>query len=76
MDLKENLRQAVSRQRAEPDLSYEEPVDISYLHLQESEVSEVIWMDYGECCENVAENRMPHCIYMEELEILERHLEF
>lgn len=40
--------------------------------LQEEEVSEVRWFDFYDCMEAVRENRIPHCIYMEELEILER----
>lgn len=38
--------------------------------LQEEEVSEVRWFDFGDCVEAVRENRIPHCIYIEELEIL------
>lgn len=40
--------------------------------LQEEEVSEVRWMDFRDCVESVKEDRIPHCIYMEELELLER----
>ena len=40
------------------------------LTLQQEEVSEVIWMDFDECVKNVKKNRVPHCIYMEELSIL------
>lgn len=40
--------------------------------LQKEEVSAVRWMDFAACKEAVRENRFPHCIYMEELEILER----
>ncbi|MGN1147398.1 MAG: NUDIX domain-containing protein [Lachnospiraceae bacterium] len=42
--------------------------------LQEEEVSEVRWMDFYDCMEAVKENRIPHCIYMEELKILEEAL--
>lgn len=38
--------------------------------LQKEEVSAVRWMDFFECMNAVRENRFPHCIYMEELEIL------
>lgn len=38
--------------------------------LQKEEVSAVRWMDFFECMDAVRENRFPHCIYMEELEIL------
>ena len=41
---------------------YEEAVDIEKLRLQESEVSEVIWMDYRECYEKIRENSFKHCI--------------
>lgn len=40
--------------------------------LQKEEVSEVRWMDFYDCVEAVRENKIPHCIYMEELKILER----
>lgn len=46
---------------------YEEPVDVEKLILQESEIESVIWMDYKEVLSAVRENRIPHCIYEEEL---------
>lgn len=49
---------------------YEEPVEAEDLKLQESEVSEVIWMDYGMCREMVIGNLFSHCIYVDELDIL------
>ena len=42
--------------------------------LQEEEVSEVRWMDFADCVAAVRENRIPYCIYMEELEILRNAL--
>lgn len=42
--------------------------------LQKEEVAAVRWMDFAACKEAVREDRFPHCIYMEELEILERAL--
>lgn len=38
--------------------------------LQKEEVSEVKWFDFTECMEAVRENRIPHCIYPEELEMI------
>ncbi|MDO5540387.1 MAG: NUDIX domain-containing protein [Eubacteriales bacterium] len=35
--------------------------------LQKEEISDVRWFDFEECEQNVRENRIPHCIYMEEL---------
>ena len=40
--------------------------------LQEEEVDEVKWFDFQECVEMVRQNRIPHCIMMEELEMLEK----
>ena len=42
--------------------------------LQEEEVSEVRWMDFADCVSAVRENRISHCIYMEELELLKNAL--
>ena len=46
-----------------------EPEDFT---LQQEEVSEVRWFDFAECCRLVAENGIPHCIYPEELQMVER----
>lgn len=40
--------------------------------LQEEEVEEIKWLDFEECVELVRQNRIPHCIMMEELEMLAR----
>ena len=40
--------------------------------LQEAEVEEVRWFVFEECVELVRQNRIPHCIMMEELEMLEK----
>lgn len=45
------------------------------LHLQESEVESVLWMDYEECLQAVRQNTIEHCIYPEELELVEEYLE-
>ena len=45
-------------------------VDPSELKLQESEVSEVCWMDLQEAKEGVINNSFPNCIAAEELEML------
>ena len=42
--------------------------------LQKEEISEVQWMDFSDCREAVQENRIPHCIYMEELELLKEKI--
>lgn len=41
--------------------------------VQESEIESVRWMDFEECKAAVRENRIPNCIAMEELEMLEKH---
>lgn len=38
--------------------------------LQTEEVEAVRWMDFEECCEAVRNNRIPHCIQMEELDMV------
>jgi len=38
--------------------------------LQEEEVEAVKWLDLEECMEAVRENRIPHCIMMEELDMV------
>ena len=50
------------------------PGDLLEIHIQEEEVSEVRWMDFSECIEAVRTNSIPHCIYMEELEILNENI--
>lgn len=42
--------------------------------LQQSEVEEVRWFDFEQCVKLVEENRIPHCIMMEELKMLEAAL--
>ena len=42
--------------------------------LQQSEVEEVRWIDFDQCVRLVEENRIPHCIMMEELEMLKAAL--
>ena len=43
---------------------YQKPVDIETLTLQESEVSEVMWMDFAECREKIRDKSLPNCIYL------------
>lgn len=43
--------------------------------LQEEEVDAVKWFDFEECVELVRQNSIPHCIMMEELEMLEKGIE-
>lgn len=40
--------------------------------LQEEEVEEVKWFGFEECVELIRQNRIPHCIMMEELKMLEK----
>ena len=43
--------------------------------LQREEVEEVRWFDFYQCVELVKENKIPHCIMVEELEMIRRRLE-
>ena len=49
---------------------YQKPVDITTLTLQESEVSDVIWMDFSECREKIKNKSLPNCIYLEEFDMI------
>lgn len=49
-------------------------IDIDKLTLQESEVEEVIWMDYQECREKIKNQTLKNCIYPEEFEMLGKYL--
>lgn len=40
--------------------------------LQQEEVSKVRWFDFEECVDLVTQNRIPHCIYLEELKMVEQ----
>lgn len=52
-----------------------EPEDFT---LQKEEVSEIKWFDFDDCMNKVKNNLIPHCIYLEELEIVKKaiHKEF
>jgi len=41
---------------------------------QPEEIDYVKWIDFEECVSAVLHNSIPHCIYMEELELLRPHL--
>lgn len=51
---------------------YTKPVEAEKLHLQESEVEAVRWMDLKECQKAVREGSIPNCIDIRELEMLEK----
>ena len=40
--------------------------------LQTEELQGVIWMDFSQCCAKVAAKAIPHCIDLEELELLHK----
>ena len=45
-------------------------VEPEALTLQKEEVERVVWMDYDQCVQGVAEGSFPNCIRMDELEML------
>lgn len=47
--------------------------DADEFQLQREEVAEVRWLDFTDCLEQVRTNAIPHCIYMEELEMVARN---
>ncbi len=53
---------------------YQEPVRISRLSLQTSEVERVLWIGFEECVRRVKEGRWPNCIYLDELELVGKYL--
>lgn len=53
---------------------YCRPVSIAALTLQESEVEEVIWMDYAECLDAIRSGSLPNCIYEDEFLMLGKRL--
>ena len=54
---------------------YSRPVNIKELSLQESEVEEVIWMDYDECRRQVENGTLANCIYLDEFRMVGEYLE-
>lgn len=53
---------------------YTKPVNIEELKLQESEVEEVIWMDYEECLQRVLDGTLANCIYEDEFRMVGEYL--
>ena len=51
---------------------YTRPLDISELHLQQSEVESVRWMDAKLLRTAVENNSIPNCIYTDELDMIEK----
>lgn len=47
-------------------------IPISSMTLQEEEIESVLWMDYDDCLEAIKENRIEHCIFLEEFEMLKK----
>ena len=43
-------------------------------YVDPAEVESVCWMDFDQCCHGVEHNLFPHCIAMEELEMLRKVL--
>lgn len=48
-----------------------EPED---MRIQKSEVEAVLWIDFDACIEQVKSNVIPHCIRLEELQMVERFI--
>ena len=53
---------------------YSRPVQADKLQLQESEVEEVIWIDYEECMKRIADGTLKNCIYADEFEMVGKYL--
>ncbi len=53
----------------------EKDINPEDLTLQESEIESVLWMDLAECVEAVQNNTIHHCIYPDELHMIQKHLQ-
>ena len=49
---------------------YRKPVELQELRLQESEVEEVIWMDYDRCLKMIQDGSLKNCIYEDEFRMV------
>ena len=46
--------------------------EMGEIHVQPEEIESVLWLPINTCVRDVAENRIPHCVFLEELAILRR----
>lgn len=53
---------------------YAEPVRAGELRLQESEVEEVVWIDYEECRKRMEDGTLKNCVYADEFELVGTYL--
>ena len=53
---------------------YAEPVSTGELRLQESEVEEVVWIDYEECRKRMEDGTLKNCVYADEFELVGTYL--
>lgn len=53
---------------------YAEPVSTGELRLQESEVEEVVWIDYEECRKRMEDGTLKNCVYADEFEMVGTYL--
>lgn len=53
---------------------YAEPVGTGELRLQESEVEEVVWIDYEECRKRMEDGTLKNCVYADEFELVGTYL--
>ena len=53
---------------------YAEPVSAGGLRLQESEVEEVVWIDYEECRKRMEDGTLKNCVYADEFEMVGTYL--
>jgi len=57
-----------------PVYIYCQKVDIEKLTLQKEEIESVKWFDFDECYELVKTNKIKHCIYLDELDMLKEYI--
>ncbi len=50
-------------------------IDAEKINFQIEEIESVIWMNFYECIEKVRKNEIPHCIVLEELEMLKANID-
>ena len=46
--------------------------EMGEIHVQPEEIESILWLPINTCVRDVAENRIPHCVFLEELAILRR----
>ena len=71
---KENKIQILLQKRSEQIFVLWKDLEEKDFVFVDHEVSEVKWLDFEKCYQDVKENKINHCIYIEELDIVKKYL--